>query len=258
MGMFPELTPYKPTRFNWVWISLLCLCMSIAVLLWVRHRSLNALSRASISAMEANQPWMVVDPVEGQRVTAPFMDRTDPNILYLVVVGKSGEAIRIDLKTKSVSPYKFNVNDWKEVKTQAIQCPTGLHYDFSGYYCFHQTQRSSLRAEFRGKEETRTVRHMFGYPWANEPGLRRAELRTGVWYIVDERSGQNVELLRVKIMNAELSFFDMGDMQISPDERWIIFWLSNLNGRVFIFDREKAGPVQFTDESTNMNHSKPH
>lgn len=230
-----------------LWITVTVLGVLLGMFLWVRHRSLTALPRAQIGGMEANQPWMIIDPAMGQRITVPYMDRENPNVLYLVVVGKEGEAIRINLETKGISSYRFNVSNWKEVKTQADPCHAGLHYDFSGYYCFYKTEQSSLRAEFRGQEEARMVRHLFGYPWANEPSIRRAELRTGSWYIMDERGGHKVELLRVKIENAELNFFDLGDMHISPDERWLIFWLSNLNGRVFIFDRKATGQEKFND-----------
>jgi len=197
--------------------------------------------------MEANQPWMIVDPDRNQNVTHPYMDKKDSNILYLLIMHKMGDAIRVDLKAKTTSPYKFEINDWGEMDKLTLPCLFGRHYDFSGYYCFNKTQRSPLWAEFRGQEETRTVRHMFGDPVANEPGMRQASLHTGAWYIMDERDGRKVELLRVKIQNAELTFFDLGDMQISQDERWVIFKLSNLNGRVFVFDRKAAGPEKFND-----------
>jgi hypothetical protein len=214
---------------------------------WVRHRSLEALPHAHISAMEANYPWMIVDPGRNQKTTRPYVDKQDSNILYLLSMHRMGNAIRVDLKTKTTSPNNFEINDWGEMDKIALPCLYGRHFDFSGYYCFHDTQRSTLWAEFRGQEEPRIVRHMFGYPWANQPGLRNAALRTGNWYLMDERDGRKVELLRVKIQNAELNFFDLGDLQISPDERWIIFNLSNLNGRVFIFDRKAAGPEKFND-----------
>jgi hypothetical protein len=219
----------------------------LGMLLWMRHRSLMTVPHARIHAMEANHPWMIVEPDRNQDVTVPYLDKHDPNILYLVVVQSKGEAIRVDLKTQITSSYKFDVNKWEEVGNLVIHCLRGHHYDFSGYYCFNNTQRSSLWAEFRGQGETKTVRHQYGYPWANEPGLRKAEFRTGGWYIMDERNGRKIELLRVKIQMAELNFFDLGDLYITPDERWAIFRLSNINGRVFIFDRKASGMEKFND-----------
>ena|ERR1035438_5337839 len=237
---------YKPTNREWKWIALLCFGVLFGALLWIRH--LNAVPRAHISGMEANQPWIVIDPRIGARTTVPYMDKQNPNILYLVVVSTRGEAIRVDLTTKQSSTYWFDVKEWEQVDNLANHCLHCEPTDYYGFYSHHVNQFLTLYAEYRGEKETRTVRHMFGYPWANEPGLRTAELRSGVWYIGDMRDGHRNDMLRVKVKNAELTKWDLGDLYISPDERWAIFRLSNRNGRIFIFDRKATGPARSAEE----------
>lgn len=210
----------------------------------------RGLPRERVEAMEANHPWLVFNPTVESQVF-PFGDKQDPNTLYLVYTSagdhsKEGDAVRINLKTKESAPYHFNVPQWEDVEKITLKYSNGFRYESSD---------GPLWIEFRGEREDRVVNHMYGDPVPNKLGKRTAELRTGYYYIIDERNNKSVELLRVKIANSELDFV-LGNAFLSPDSNWIVFVLSDYfkiyrhPSKVFIFKR-KAGVI--SDFKTDHN-----
>ena len=189
--------------------------------------------------MEANHPWMVFDPTMEQDLPSPYADKNDPNVLYLIFVRENGLAVRVDLKTKVISPAHFTSDDGDPATTTRykIAAVTRLEYVKSDEPVFE---------EFRGATEKRFLSHMFGFPVATKPGTREATLRTGYWYVVDHRNAHKVELLRVKIKDSELTGNGgLGETYISPDKKWIVFTLANHPARTFIFNREGTDPETF-------------
>jgi hypothetical protein len=211
------------------WVGIIIAVILICGIFYLRHK--RKLPSAHVGAMEANQPWIIVDPPIGIGPTFPYLDKQDLNILYLVKVSGKGEAIKINLKDRTISPYKFDVSNWEEVDKRAEPFLNGEPM---------YNPESPIWADFRGKIQTQETRHLYGYPWPNEPGMRQAVLRSGYWFVMDRRDGRNVELLRVKVQNAEIESGDLGHIEISHNGKWIAFFLSNINSRVFIFNREYA------------------
>lgn len=203
-----------------------------------------------VGDMEANHPWMVFDPTDDQGLPSPFADKQDPNILYLIFVRRNGSAVKINLKDKIVTPCRFN-NDNGDPATTVRYLPVNSRAN--GAWINHSvpgkdapSEKSPLCDEFRGHTEMRRVTHMFGYPFANKPGDRTATLQTGYWYVLDDREGKKVELLRIKVQNSEVGGGDgIGDLGLSPNRRWAVFRVANRNPyRVFIFDRDdQTSPV---------------
>jgi hypothetical protein len=201
--------------------------------------------------MEANHPWMVFDSALGQGLPAPYADKQDPNILYLIFVLRNGAAVRINLKKKVVTPCQFKSDDGDPVTTIRYH---SLHDRTMGAWLQPSlpgmdasSEKVPIWDEFRGQTQSRRVSHLFGYPIANKPGERTATLQTGYWYVLDGREGKKVELLRIKVKNSELTGDDsIGDMGLSPNKRWVVFRVANRNPyRIFIFDREAKTPEVF-------------
>lgn len=197
-----------------------------------------------VGEMEANHPWMVFDLTLGQGLPAPYADKQDSNILYLIFVLRNGAAVKINLKEKMVTPCQFKSDDGDPVTT--IRYPS-VHDRTGGAWLQHsipgmeaQSEKVPIWDEFRGQTETRKVSHLFGYPIANKPGERIATLQTGYWYVMDGREGKRVELLRMKVKNSELTGDDsIGNFYLSPNKKWGVFQVANHNPyRIFIFDRE--------------------
>lgn len=204
----------------------------------------------TIGDMEANHPWMVINPtLEQGRLPSAYTDKYDSNVLYLVFVGENGSALKVDLQNKGVTVCRFK----SDQGDPAITVPYYAVHNRSSGGSLSIPGKDSPREkipiwdEIRGRTEIRRVSHMFGYPFANKPGERTATLQTGYWYVMDERNGRKVELLRLKVKNSELTGGDsIGDMDLSPNKRWIVFSVANQNPRrVFIFDRESRTPEAF-------------
>jgi hypothetical protein len=216
--------------------------------LWSR---IDTPTPVSVGDMEANHPWMVFDPAEGQGLPIPYADRRDPNILYLIFVMRNGFAMKINLNEKMVTPCQFSSDDGDPVTTirySSVHDRTmeaWLQYSIPGMET--QIEKVPIWDEFRGQTETRKVSHLFGYPIANKPGKRIATLQTGYWYVMDGREGNRVELLRIKVKNSELTGDDsIGNFYVSPNKKWAVFQVANHNPyRIFIFDREAKSPEVF-------------
>jgi len=204
-----------------------------------------------VGNMEANHPWMVIDPSGDQGLPSPFADKKDSNILYLIFVMRNGSAIKINLREKTSTPCWFKGDDGDPaVSTRYLPVinrmgGAWLNHSVSGKEA--TPERISIWDEFRGLTEMRRVAHTFGYPFANKRGERIATLQTGYWYVMDGREGKKVELLRVKIKNSEVGGGGgLGDLDLSPNKRWAVFTVANRNPhRVFIFDREAKTPEVF-------------
>jgi hypothetical protein len=204
--------------------------------------------REHVGAMEANHPWLVFDSAMAMESgIMPYGDKQDPGILYLVYTSagdhsKYGDAVKINLSTKGLSPYHFNVTEWQDVKNYALKYNHGFRYNSGD---------GPMWIEFRGKREDRVVKHLFGDPVPNKLGSYKAELRTGYYYIMDERNKKPIELLRVKIANSEFDFGGLGDAHLSPDRKWIVFETSNnfqlyrQPSKTFIFNREDNQVIDF-------------
>jgi hypothetical protein len=185
--------------------------------------------------MEANHPWIVFNPTMEQGLAAPYADKLDPNIMYLIFVQENGSAIKFDLKTKSSFTVKFRTDKGDPERTLRYQ---------QGFK--NMNRDATMWEEFRGQIESREITHVYGFPYPNQPGTRKAEFRTGYWYIMDEQNGRKVELLRVRVQNSELTGGGgLGYMSLSPDKKWAVFRLANFSSRIYVFNRETIGPETF-------------
>lgn len=202
------------------------------------NSGLSPAPKEYVGPMEANHPWMVFDPTLEQDYPSPFADKNYPNIVYLIFVQKNGLAVKIDLKTKAISPAHFTSDDGDPGKT--------VRYKLARTWLEEVSLDKPVWEEFRGMVEKRRIPYSFGYPIAAQRGTREATLRTGYWYVMDRRKEHKIELLRVKIQNSDLTDGGgLGETYISPDKKWIVFRLANHPARIFIFNRESADPETF-------------
>ena len=221
------------SRKPWLWASA---CLVLVVLIYLGCRG-SFPPKAYVGDMEANHPLLVFDPTLEQGLVAPYGDKTDPMILYLTFVGKNGDAVKVDLKTKSIIPYRFPVNLWEDIKNLAPR--------------WEPSNFGSTWTEFRGVKGTRRVWHVFGYPSPDRLGKTLMELRTGYYYVMDQRENSDIELLRVKIENSDLSWGGgLGQLYRSPDNKWLVFTLASYRQRVYIFSRAEMEPKRFDPNST--------
>jgi hypothetical protein len=200
--------------------------------------------KAYVGNMEANHPWLVFDATLEQGIVHPYGDKADPMILFLTFVGKDGDAVKVDLNTKSITPYHFPVNRWEDIKNLTQR------WELSDF--------GSTWTEFRGVQGTRRVWHMFGYPVPDRLGKTIMELRTGYYYVMDRRENTEIELLRVKLENSDLSSGGLGELYRSPDNKWLVFTLASYRQRVYIFSRDELEPKRFhpsgTEKVLGSNH----
>jgi len=91
--------------------------------------------------------------------------------------------------------------------------------------------------------EDREVYHLFGFPWANAPMTRKAQLRKGVWHLTDTRDGQVVELLRIHVRNSERSENGFGELYVSLDSRWIVYVDASFSSEIYVFRRDPPSSV---------------
>lgn len=209
----------------------------------------KGLPREHVEAWEANHPWLVFElPAEGSAL--PYGDKEDPSIIYLVYTtgsynGKPGDAVKINLSTKETTPYHFNVTEWEDAIKYTLDYSNGLR---------RHSSDGPIWVEFRGKREDRIVKHMFGDPVANKLGTYKAEMRTGYYYIMDERNAKPIELLRVKIANSEMDFGELGSACLSPDRKWIVFVTSRTfelykqPSKAFVFKRDGNNIFDFQND----------
>jgi hypothetical protein len=198
------------------------------------------LPRPYVGAIEANNPWIVFDPTMEQGMVYPCGDKTDPDIVYLVFVKDGGDAMKVNLRTKVVSPYHLNIEKFENVHTHTIRYKLGYRYE---------NHDGPLWIEFRGDKQERIVKHMYGDPVPNQPGLLKSEFRTGYYYIMDNRNKLPYELLRTKLVNSSLSWAGLGSTFTSPDGSWLIFVLDNRPSRTIIFNRKETSPARFSEGS---------
>lgn len=202
------------------------------------NRGLSPAPKEQVWPMEANHPWMVFDPTLEQDYPSPFADKNDPNVLYLIFVQENGLAVKIDLKTKTISPAHFPSDKGDPDIT--------IPYKLARTWLENVSPDKPVWEEFRGTVEKRQIPYSFGYPIAAQRGTREATLRTGYWYVMDGRKEHKVELLRAKIQNSDLTGGGgLGETCISPDKKWIVFMLANHPARTFIFNRESMDPETF-------------
>jgi len=212
----------------WLWASA---CLVLVVLIYLGCRG-SFPPKAYVGDMEANHPWLVFDPTPEQGIVYPYGDKADPMILYMTFVRTRGDAVRVDLRTKSITPYHFPVSRREDIDNLAQ--PWGSS-DFG-----------STWTEFRGVKGTRRVWHVFGYPFPERLGKTLMELRTGYYYVMDRRENSDIELLRVKIENSDLSWGGgLGTLNRSPDNKWLVFQLASYTPRVHIFSRDELEPKRF-------------
>ncbi len=148
--------------------------------------------------------------------------------------------MKIDLKTKAISPVHFTSDDGDPGTT--------IRYKTADERLEYVSAEKPVWEEFRGSVEKRRIPYMFGNPIATQPGTREATLRTGYWYVMDGRKDHKVELLRVRVQNSDLTGGGgLGETYISPDKKWIVFTLANNPSRTFIFNRESMDPETFVN-----------
>jgi len=217
--------------------------IAVLIFLW-QWKRVPAPPPEYVGEMEGNHPWIIFDPTIEQGLPSAFSDKIDPNILYLIFVMKHGSAVKINLQEKSITSCQFKDDDGDPLTTTPYLLvhsrPTGGMLRHSIPENNIPDENTTIWDEFRGQTETRKVSHMFGYPIADRKGERVATLRSGYWYVMDERNGKRFELLRVKIQNSERGGGDaIGELDLSPNKRWAIFTVANRNPhRVYIFDRD--------------------
>jgi hypothetical protein len=199
-------------------------------LLFTFQFSCDKAARPYAGPMEGNHPWLVFDPAMGQGIGIPAADLKDPNIIYFVFAMRNGNAVKINLETKTITPYHFNVANWEDFQKLTKKFELGYSYEDSG---------GPAWIEFRGKKEERVLKQMYGDPVPNRLGTANAILRTGYYYIMDNRGGTPFELLRTKISNSELDFGGLGSTYISPNGKWLVFVLDNYLARIFVFNRDE-------------------
>lgn len=225
----------KPQRGIWV-TGAMGLVLLLGFVCW--KQGVASAPKDYVGPMEANHPWLVFDPTLEQDLPVPYADKHDPNVLYLIFVHRNGLAIKIDLNTRAISPAHFASDDGDPATT--------VIYKNARARLEYVSPEEPVWEEFRGTVEKRRIPYMFGHPIAAQPGTREATLRTGYWYVMDARREHKVELLRVKIQNSELTGGGgLGDTDISPNKKWIIFTLANHPARVFIFNRESTDSETF-------------
>lgn len=213
---------------NWkkrvVWISIFGF-----IVIWF------AITYHYVGEVEINNPYTVFNAnSQEQRVISPYVDKQDPNIIYLTFVQENGDSAKIDLKTKVVTPFHFEVNKWEEIKNLAIPFDPAVH-----------RPGSPISIELRGREFTHSVIHLFGFPYPDSLGTYQARFRFGHWYVMDNRSGSKVSLLRIRVWNSDLNWDEFGDAYVSPDGRWTVFQMRGIHPTVYIFDRNATGSKDF-------------
>jgi hypothetical protein len=223
-------------RFIHLWIMLI----PILALLVSCDKKSPPLPRPYVGAMEANHPWMIFDPTMEQGMVYPCGDKIDLDIVYLVFAMRGGDAMKVNLRTKEISPYHFDIEKLKDVHALTVKYNLGFRYE---------NNTGPLMIEFRGKKEARVVKHMYGDPVPNQPGLLKSEFRTGYYYIIDHRNKLPIEVLRTKLVNSSLSWAGLGTTYTSPDGRWLIFVLYNMPSRTIFFNRIETSPTQFSEGS---------
>ncbi|HJV89662.1 MAG TPA: hypothetical protein VJ623_05095 [Holophagaceae bacterium] len=166
------------------------------------------------------------------------MDKFDPQILYLIQPLSGGAGLRIDLHTFKLSSCKFDLKDPDNIE-ESIKEADKFFNSFTLIYPRVQPHPIAWE-EFRGRTFSHPAFHLYGYPVASEPGLRKAEPRFGDWFIIENQNGINVELIKLPVWNSETpGDLSMGQLYISPDKRWDVF-ISSGRSVVFLFDRAKA------------------
>ena len=222
-----SIKPWKP----WLWASA---CLVLVGLIYLGCRG-SFPPKAYVGDIEANHPWLVFDPTPEQGVALPYSDKVDPSIVYLTFASQHGNAVKIDLRTKIVTLYQFPVNEWEEIGNLAAR--------------FEPSHYGTAWTEFRGVKETRRVWHLFGYPFPDRLGKAPMELRTGYYYVMDRRENSDIELLRVKLENSDLSWAGLGELYRSPDNKWLVFQLASYRPRIYIFSRAEMKPKRFDPSS---------
>ncbi len=222
----------KNWQKHWLW-AIACLILTNLIFLGSCG---NLPPKANVGSMEANHPWLEFEPTLEQGLASPYGDKADPMILYLTFVGRDGDAVKVDLKTKSISSYHFPVNRWEDIENLAQR------WD-SSYF-------ESTWTEFRGVKGMRRVWHMFGDPFPDRLGKTQMELRTGYYYVMDRRENTDFELLRVKIENSDLNWAGLGTLYRSPDDKWLVFRLASYSQKIYIFSRTELEPKRFDPNDT--------
>lgn len=191
-----------------------------------------------IGDIEANTPFITLDPSVYYQIkynfVTPYYDKLDNSIIYLAFVNGAGDSVKIDLKSKTVTPYHFDVKKWEDIDNLAIPYILGDH-----------PPSSPISIELRGREFTHSVLHLFGFPYPNSVGTYQAHFRFGYWYVMDNRNGTKVSLLRIRVWNSELNWDGFGDAYVSPDGKWTVFQVGGIHPTVYIFDRTATGSEDF-------------
>jgi hypothetical protein len=198
-----------------------------------------------VGGVEVNNPWMIVNPPHSG-FGAPYADRADPNVLYVAYIGIGGEALRIDLINKKVTPYRFNVEKYEDIDKFANKFEPGLDQHTGDFMLDKDLPWNPGRQEFRGWAFSRPTLHMFGFPVATEPGIRKITYAFGRWVLVDHQGDEKAELVRYHMWNMEKEYFgfNSNDFDISPDGKWATYRLPHGLQPIFIFKRDsKDGSV---------------
>ena len=228
------------------WKKVLGISLATLALLWM------ASCFSYVGELKSNHAWIVFDPSLGQGLASPFADKSDPNILYLIFAQRNGAAVKINLKEKSTTSVQFP-SDKGDPETTLRYYFVNDRKGKGGGYTVHGTPGKDNTTEFlpfwdelRGRVISYPYPHLYGFPFPHELGIKHVEARFGTWYVIEQRGGRRVELLRTRVWNSELSGGDsIGDLELSPDRKWVVFRLAGYPERIFIFNREAPGPEAF-------------
>ena len=221
-------------------------------IIWISLGTVGLVWMAScfsyVGELESNHAWMVFDPSNEQGMASAFADKFDPNILYLIFVRENGLAVKINLKEKAIKPIQFP-SDKGDPQMTVAYLRVGSRTGKEGAYTVYVnpggnriTERLPFWDEFRGRVVPYPSFHLYGFPFAHDPGTRSVKARFGEWYVMEQRNGRKMELLRTRVWNSELYGDDaIGQMELSPDRKWVVFRLAGHPERVFIFNRETPG-----------------
>lgn len=193
-----------------------------------------ACSRPEVGAFVPNHPWMVHE--SPSRSGLIYSDNNNSDILYIIPLSKGGKANKIDLRSKTVVPWKFETEDGDPKIT-------------TRYRSESIARENVIFRKFQGTTDTRTIKQWFGWPGKEYEGTRKVVYYTGKWIILDKREGGAVELFRFDVNDAEDAMV-LGDYDISQDGKWLVvkmyishtsvFDLSDKESRYYIFNRKEA------------------
>lgn len=197
-------------------------------------------SKSIVNDTEVNNPWMVINPSDFLKshtysLMTPFVDTTNPNILYLAEASDNPEALKIDLINRTVSSHNFNVSKWNDILKIVVPYKCG----FNPNDIDDKNQIKPFHSEFHGKTFPFTYTHQYGYPFPTHSKERTAIFGSGTRTLVDHRDNYQVELMRYSFTHVEMALTDFYymDFGISPNKKWMTYRMPVGEQLIFIFNR---------------------